>query len=115
MKKHIITLSIIWGLVIILGFVVVSYVHAAPMDKFDGECTGQETAGRCSDKCPVGSYNIGWNADGSAICKAEPTGCPYGDSIPLGDACDKAALVQSDVPKTTDTSTVQYTSDFAGK
>lgn len=28
--------------------------------------------------CPQGSYPIG---DG--ICKQEPTGCPYGDSIPL--------------------------------
>jgi hypothetical protein len=29
-------------------------------------------------ECPAGSYAIG---DG--VCKNEPTGCPYGDSIPL--------------------------------
>lgn len=57
-------------------------------DKSDGECTGRETAGRCADKCPPGTYKIGnVNDDGSgaAICKAEPTGCPYGDSIPMED------------------------------
>lgn len=28
--------------------------------------------------CPEGSYQIGED-----VCKAEPTGCPYGDSIPI--------------------------------
>jgi hypothetical protein len=32
--------------------------------------------------CPAGTYEIG--RDGAKpLCKAEPTGCPYGDSIPL--------------------------------
>ncbi len=31
--------------------------------------------------CPEGSYPIG---DG--VCKAEPTGCPFGDSVPM-DKC----------------------------
>lgn len=57
--------------------------NAATSDKYDGDCTGLETVGRCSDKCPSGSYEIGRNADGSAICHLEPTGCPYGDAIPL--------------------------------
>jgi hypothetical protein len=35
------------------------------------------------DGCPDGSYNIGITKDGSPLCKLEPTGCPYGDSIPL--------------------------------
>lgn len=39
-------------------------------------------------KCPAGSYDIGISKDGSPICKLEPTGCPYGDSIPM-DMCDK--------------------------
>lgn len=39
-------------------------------------------------ECPAGSYNIGISKDGSPICKLEPTGCPYGDSIPM-DMCDK--------------------------
>lgn len=28
--------------------------------------------------CPAGSYEID-----QGVCKKEPTGCPYGDSIPL--------------------------------
>ncbi len=35
------------------------------------------------DGCPTGSYNIGITKDGSPLCKLEPTGCPFGDSIPL--------------------------------
>lgn len=41
--------------------------------------------------CPAGSYEIGRKEpDGEPICKLEPTGCPYGDSIPM-DMCDKFA------------------------
>lgn len=40
--------------------------------------------------CPAGSYDIGISKDGSPICKLEPTGCPYGDSIPM-DMCAKFA------------------------
>lgn len=42
-------------------------------------------------QCPEGSYFIGEKVEGQPICKLEPTGCPYGDSIPLGPACDKHA------------------------
>lgn len=42
--------------------------------------------------CPAGSYEIGRKEPGGdPICKLEPTGCPYGDSIPLGPDCDKHA------------------------
>jgi len=42
--------------------------------------------------CHEGSYEIGRKEDGGdPICKLEPTGCPYGDSIPLGPDCDKHA------------------------
>ena len=41
--------------------------------------------------CPAGSYNIGENRTEEPLCKLEPTGCPYGDSIPLGPDCDKFA------------------------
>lgn len=59
-------------------------------DKYDGDCTGHETQGRCADKCPPGTYKIGVDENtGAAICNNEPTGCPYGDSIPLGPECDK--------------------------
>ncbi len=40
--------------------------------------------------CPEGSYNIGISKDGEPLCKLNPTGCPYGDSIPM-DMCDKFA------------------------
>lgn len=33
-------------------------------------------------QCPAGSYRIG-GTDSEPICKNEPTGCPYGDSIPV--------------------------------
>lgn len=35
------------------------------------------------DGCPDGSYNIGTKDGVNPICKLEPTGCPWGDSIPL--------------------------------
>jgi hypothetical protein len=40
-------------------------------------------------KCQEGSYSIGTEKNGDEICKLNPTGCPYGDSIPLGPECDK--------------------------
>lgn len=36
--------------------------------------------------CPTGSYNIGTKDGVEPICKLEPTGCPFGDSVPL-DKC----------------------------
>ena len=43
--------------------------------------------------CPAGSYLLDYkdNQQQMPICKLEPTGCPYGDSIPLGADCDKHA------------------------
>lgn len=38
------------------------------------------------DGCPTGSYNIGTKDGVNPICKLEPTGCPFGDSVPL-DKC----------------------------
>lgn len=64
-------------------------VSAAQSDKYDGDCTGTETAGRCADKCPPPSFIRGIDKEtGAAIC-GTVTGCPYGDSIPLGPECDK--------------------------
>lgn len=84
--------------ILALGITIVLPAESQPQpasaqqsDKYDGDCTGLETVGRCADKCPEGSYNIGISKDGAAICKLEPTGCPYGDSIPLGADCDKHA------------------------
>lgn len=40
--------------------------------------------------CPEGNYFIDFKDDDQSqpICKLIPTGCPYGDSIPM-DVCDK--------------------------
>lgn len=91
--------TIIIAALIILGLVYFAHVVGAAeavvnTDKFDGECTGQETGGRCADKCPEGSYSIGIGKNGEVLCKLEPTGCPYGDSIPLGPECDKHKPVE---------------------
>ncbi len=52
-------------------------------DKFDGDCTGDEWAGRCIDK-------------------PEPTGCPYGDSIPVDSPkCVPPAEPAQEAPATT--------------
>jgi hypothetical protein len=41
-------------------------------------------ASAVADTCPTGSYSIGSAQDGShQVCKAQPTGCAYGDSIPV--------------------------------
>ena len=50
------------------------------------------------ERCPVGSYEIGSKDDVQPICKLEPTGCPYGDSIPMED-CDKHAPVLENEPE----------------
>jgi len=76
--------------------------------------------------CPEGSYNIGeTKQDGEIICKIEPTGCPYGDSIPLGPECDKQKPVEKIIPQVQGTiiekepvvqsSTVEDYSDIIGK
>lgn len=92
---------------IILGTLVIAPAETRPQpaeaqqqsDKYDGDCTGNETQGRCADKCPPGSYLIGVDdKTGAAICKLEPTGCPYGDSIPM-DMCDKFKPSPTEQPK----------------
>lgn len=67
--------------VLSLALVLAGHIHASqtksqnkPLnmavasDKYDGDCTGKETVGRCADK-PYPPHT--------------PTGCPYGDSIPV--------------------------------
>lgn len=46
-----------------------------------------------TQSCPAGSYNIGTKDGINPICKLEPTGCPYGDSIPM-DMCNKFKPVE---------------------
>jgi len=57
---------------------------AVASDKYDGDCTGQETEGRCADKCPVstdkGAYHLqGYDkTTGAAICGfTYYNECPY--------------------------------------
>jgi hypothetical protein len=99
-KETIIAILVTWALTTGLIFWLISTVQEYKIikrppvnnisDKYDSECTGTETAGRCTDKCPAGSYLVGFKSkDAGYICKLEPTGCPYGDSIPLGPNCDK--------------------------
>lgn len=37
--------------------------------------------------CPDGSYDVGISKSNEPLCKLKPTGCPYGDTIPL-DKCE---------------------------
>lgn len=102
-KKDKIQLAIIWGAAIVCwlaAFIWLQIYTAGPVsaasldqqsnfyvnDKYDGDCSINATDGRCADKCPAGSYAIGFTDLGVAICKLEPTGCPFGDSVPL-DKC----------------------------
>lgn len=48
------------------------------------------------NRCPAGSYEIGSKTE-EPLCRLEPTGCPYGDSIPLGEQCDKQKPVEPQV------------------
>ena len=65
--------------------------------------TQPASAQQQSNPCPAGSYNIGTKDGITPICKLEPTGCPYGDSIPM-DMCDKFAPQPAE-PKPSDTIT----------
>lgn len=86
--KKIIFTSIVVAMLAV-AYTVLAPANAMPSDKYDGGCTGMETAGRCADKCPNQTDTLlGYDEKtGAAICKAAPTG----DSIPLGPDCDKHA------------------------
>lgn len=45
--------------------------------------------------CPDGTYQIGMDEYNQPICKSEPTGCPYGDSIALDSGKCEAPAGQS--------------------
>lgn len=81
----------------------------------DVECPVEEEPETPPKTCPEGSYEIGRKEDnGDPICKLNPTGCPYGDSIPLGPECDKHKPVET--PTTTPVEeTVQKYQSFQGK
>lgn len=95
--------------------------YAQSSDKYDGDCQPDATIGRCADKCPNPTDTLqGYDKDtGAPVCKAAPTGCPYGDSVPLGAECDKLAPQQPtqtiDPTPASDTINNADTSDFIGK
>lgn len=69
---------------LVLQIVIFSTLILAPNQVRPQPADAQQT-----NPCPAGSYNIGTKDGINPICKLEPTGCPYGDSIPLGPQCDK--------------------------
>jgi hypothetical protein len=61
---------------------------AATSDKYDGDCTGSETAGRCADKCPAdtaeGAYFVRGNDKdtGAVVCGfSYYHACPYSEAV----------------------------------
>lgn len=72
-------------------------------DKYDGDCDGTETAGRCADKCPAptaeGVYYLqGYDKEtGAAVCRLEYYhACPYADSVSADDPL--CAKLQAEQP-----------------
>lgn len=65
--------------------------------------------------CPAGSYNIGETKNGEPICKLEPTGCPYGDSISLGPDCDKHKPTEQQPVQHTPEPIVEAPIEYGGK
>lgn len=108
-------LSAIGLSILIVGISTVLPVQTKPQpasasvsDKYDGDCTGHETAGRCADKCPAdtaeGTYYLqGFDKDtGAAVCRLEYYHeCPYAASVSADDPlCDKLAAQQQPAPVT---------------
>lgn len=104
--------------VLVLALLIVASVSALPpesspqpaqaqqsSDKYDGDCTGTETAGRCADKCPAdtaqGTYHLqGYDkVTGAAVCGFTYFNeCPYAAGYSATDPmCDKFAE-QQEVP-----------------
>ena len=71
LKNLLIVIVASLGVLTALSFAPVNYEPVSRTEASNG------------DGCPDGSYNIGIEKNGEVICKLEPTGCPYGDSIPL--------------------------------
>lgn len=83
-KIHIST--IVWTLVWITNILIFSlvywYLHS-DNSEWRGQYDNLSIQTVEIKECPDGSYNIGIEKNNEVICKLEPTGCPYGDSIPL--------------------------------
>lgn len=92
-------------------------------DKYDGDCTVQEAAGRCADKCPPdtseGTYHLqGYDKDtGAAVCRLEYYhACPYADSQPAnGPVCEKLEAQQRRNPPVAPVKAPPIPAGFRGK
>lgn len=73
---------------LLTGALVVQLVILGTLVIAPAQTRTQPATASPQDPCPAGSYNIGTKDGINPICKLEPTGCPYGDSIPM-DMCDK--------------------------
>lgn len=106
--------TIVGILIVSLGINLIMPAQAKPQpaaaaeasDKYDGDCTGHETAGRCADKCPADTaegvyYLQGYDKDtGAAVCRLEYYhACPYADSVSADDPlCAKLQAEQPTQP-----------------
>jgi hypothetical protein len=121
--KHI--AAIIGILIVAFGINLVMPAQTRPQpvsasdisDKYDGDCPQPyTTVGRCADKCPNQTDTLlGYDpTTGAAICKAAPTGCPYGESIPLGPECAKHATDPANQPPATQPATTTPSNQCGG-
>lgn len=62
--------KLFWLLVLVFDLISILVIH--------GYTHAQVSPDKFRAECPIGYYEIDANT-----CKREPTGCPYGDSIPL--------------------------------
>lgn len=73
----------IWAIAIIAGILVAAFIGYSVNADDRVPVTS----------CPDGTYQIGFDDDSQKpVCKNEPTGCVYGDSIPLSECVDKSTL-----------------------
>lgn len=68
----------------IIKLIIILILIAWAVKAFGADTNAQESL-----LCPAGTTMV--NGDDRILCKITPTGCPYGDSIPLGADCDKHA------------------------
>lgn len=90
----------------------------AVSDKYDGDCTGHETDGRCADKCPAptdqGAYFLrGFDKDtGAAVCGFSwYHACPYTEAVSADDPMCYKNQPAAQQPETTPVTTTPNTSD----
>ena len=62
------------------------------------------TASAATLECPAGTYDAG------GFCKNEPTGCPYGDSVPL-EKCEAPKDTTVSIPSTTENDIAPVTTE----